>query len=614
MPSELDCLEKRRTCLAQHEPLWGGWKIAEYIGSGQFGCVFKIIKEDRTGRLESALKVIPVPEDPSRRQRSGGSLEQKANRLFQELEIHREAGYHPNLVAWQDQELKLCDEGGRQSADILVRMEYLPQSLATVMEKKEALDLEYILSIMMGCLGGLIHLHGENIIHRDLKPENIFLDSHGRAKIGDFGVARKVSQSTRARSFSGTPEYMAPEVLNNPEAGYDHRADLFSLGVVFYELLEGGLPYGMIEEETVSLSFLSGVSTDLQAILRKALAKNPDARFADAEAFLDALRSVSKSGGRVRPLPRPVRETSGTILGLQDVPVEPITPVPGQGEFDQKTDISCVWIPEGSFMMGQTEQETKTLIQAVGQESYDKHFKRELPRRNVSLDGFWMGKFAVTVGQFRQFVKETHHSMTGGCWIFDDKEGKFVKRDDASWENPGFKQNENHPVVGVSWNDTQAFIKWLNGKSNKWRYALPSEAQWEYACRAGTTTPFYFGDTISADTQVNYDGNYPYGGGPKGKFRKSTTPVGSFPANAWGLYDMHGNVWEWVQDIYAGDAYSKHDRRNPIYEGSGSGRVARGGSWFDNARYTRCANRDNLGPDYRYAGIGFRVVAVPPGP
>jgi formylglycine-generating enzyme len=133
----------------------------------------------------------------------------------------------------------------------------------------------------------------------------------------------------------------------------------------------------------------------------------------------------------------------------------------------------------------------------------------------------------------------------------------------------------------------------------------PTEAQWEYACRAGTTTPFHFGETISTD-QANYDGNYPYGKGKKGIYRKKTTPVGSFPANAWGLFDMHGNVWEWCADWYG--PYPRGDVTNPVGPPGGSARVDRGGSWDSGAWGCRAALRDRDGPGHRFSLLGFRLA------
>ena len=135
-------------------------------------------------------------------------------------------------------------------------------------------------------------------------------------------------------------------------------------------------------------------------------------------------------------------------------------------------------------------------------------------------------------------------------------------------------------------------------------YRLPTEAEWEYACRAGTTSPFHFGATISTD-QANYDGNYIYGAGKKGVRRQKTTPAGSFPANAWGLYDMHGNVWEWCQDWYG--PRSKIDIKDPQHVANGEVRVLHGGSWSNDPKYCRSTHRAREAPGHRYYNVGCRI-------
>src|SRR5262249_37460653 len=193
--------------------------------------------------------------------------------------------------------------------------------------------------------------------------------------------------------------------------------------------------------------------------------------------------------------------------------------------------------------------------------------------------------------------------------------------------HPSIFKGETLPVECVSWDDCQEFVKKLCQKTGK-RFRLPTEAEWEYACRAGTTTPFYFGETISTD-QANYDGNYTYEAlpkppaayvtrvimwllgpslyrkGKKGVYREKTTPVGSFPANAWGLFDMHGNVWEWCEDWYG--PYAKEDIKDPQGVNNGVARVLRGGSWDNGPRNCRSARRLGFLPHWQYPW-GCRVL------
>ena len=177
----------------------------------------------------------------------------------------------------------------------------------------------------------------------------------------------------------------------------------------------------------------------------------------------------------------------------------------------------------------------------------------EIPHQVTLTKGFYMGVYPVTQEQWKEIMGNNPSQFNG---------------------------EKNLPVEMVSWNDCQEFIKKLRIK-DKTPYRLPTEAEWEYCCRAGTKTPFHFGETISTG-QANYDGNFIYGNGKKGLNRKKTMPVGSFPANAWGLHDMHGNLWEWCQDWY-GD-YPQNDVVDPQGPNEGKARVLRGGSWNDGPR------------------------------
>ena len=167
------------------------------------------------------------------------------------------------------------------------------------------------------------------------------------------------------------------------------------------------------------------------------------------------------------------------------------------------------------------------------------------------------------------------------------------------------------PVINVSWEDAQTYLAWLNARLGLLEradaYRLPSEAEWEYACRAGTTTPFSFGETISPD-QANYDGNHLYGAGKKGVYREKTMPVGSFPANGFGLHEMHGNVWEWCADAWNENNAGAPDDGSAWLTGAASARVVRGGSWLNYPRYLRSAFRLGRPATSRNDRIGFRVA------
>uniref|UniRef100_A0ACD5GSU3 Formylglycine-generating enzyme family protein n=1 Tax=Desertifilum tharense IPPAS B-1220 TaxID=1781255 RepID=A0ACD5GSU3_9CYAN len=204
----------------------------------------------------------------------------------------------------------------------------------------------------------------------------------------------------------------------------------------------------------------------------------------------------------------------------------------------------------------------------------------ENPQHWVTVPAFYMGQYAVTQAQYQAVMGN----------------------------NPSRFQGSDRPVERVSWNDAVEFCHKLSQRTGQ-RYRLPSEAEWEYACRAGTTTPFHFGETITPDL-VNYDGNYSYDKAPIGKYRQETTPVGHFGvANAFGLYDMHGNVWEWCQDVWHKNYHgAPTDGRAWESGGDLSSRLLRGGSWGYFARSCRGASRYRGASGFRYNGIGFRVV------
>lgn len=260
-----------------------------------------------------------------------------------------------------------------------------------------------------------------------------------------------------------------------------------------------------------------------------------------------------------------------------------------------------VLIPQGKYLMGSPNVEERW-------EAYD---GREDPQHEVKIgQPFALGKYPVTVSEFSVFVADAKYDMGKSARIWDGKEWKDTPG--KGWHDPGFTQNGDHPVCCVSWEDAQMYIKWLNkmlglGEGQE-TYRLPSEAEWEFACRAGTTTPFSVGATISTE-QANFDGSRTYGGGRKGEFRRKTTPVGSFPANALGLHDMHGNACEWCQDVwhvnYEG---APTDGSAWTSGGDSSQRVLRGGSWSYAPRGVRSANRSKYNLSARKGKYGFRLA------
>lgn len=296
------------------------------------------------------------------------------------------------------------------------------------------------------------------------------------------------------------------------------------------------------------------------------------------------------------------------------------------GIFFDKAD-TWVLIEGGLYMMGCPEHEYKKYrveTAEVFESLFDLEEKINAPESEstypeiphpVRLGDFYIMKYLVTLGEFEQFVMETAYQTdaekagSSRCW--NGKE--WLEKAGINWRQDaeGNRQfDKKHPVVHVSWNDAVAFCNWLSSKSED-IYRLPTEAEWEYACRAGTTTAFYTGENLTTD-QANYNGHYPLPGFPKGKYLDRTTPVGLYPPNAYGLYDMHGNVWEWCSDWYSKDYYktckSKGEVINPTGPAEGTSLVLRGGSWNSVAELCRSAYRLCAHPGFRLGDAGFRVV------
>jgi formylglycine-generating enzyme required for sulfatase activity/uncharacterized caspase-like protein len=241
--------------------------------------------------------------------------------------------------------------------------------------------------------------------------------------------------------------------------------------------------------------------------------------------------------------------------------------------------LDMIAIPGGTFWMGAAQDE-----EGASSDEY--------PQHQVTIAPFYMGKFPVTQAQWKAIAALPKMNA--------DLDAK-----------PSYFKGDNLPIEQVSWDDAIEFCARLSHKTGK-PYRLPSEAEWEYACRAGTTTPFYFGDTISTE-QANYDGNHTYGSVKKGQYREKTTPVESFAPNSFGLYDMHGNVWEWCQDVWHGNYENAPENKKPWEDGDDRDfRLLRGGSWDDFPQDCRSAYRRGLRRDAQNNDIGFRVACAPP--
>ena len=294
--------------------------------------------------------------------------------------------------------------------------------------------------------------------------------------------------------------------------------------------------------------------------------------------------------------------------------------------------MAFVRVPAGEFLMGSDESpEVLAKVYPGMERARLDALSDEAPVHRVRITrDFEMSRHEVTVGQFRAFLQRSGHvpesvaDGTGGYGYNPAYDPAKSSRGDAfegrlpkySWENPGFAQGDDHPVVNVTWNDAVALARWLSAQEGR-RYRLPTEAEWEYACRAGGSGRYQHGNdpagligvgnTFDQDAAVNWpawrDRAVPGRDG-----HAFTAPVGSFAPNAFGLHDMHGNVWEWVSDWYGEDSYARSRVNDPAGPDDGNNKVRRGGSWHTWPLYTRCAYRNWNSMQTRYTLVGIRLV------
>ncbi|MCW6037129.1 SUMF1/EgtB/PvdO family nonheme iron enzyme [Spirulina subsalsa FACHB-351] len=473
----------------------------------------------------------------------------------------------------------------------------------------EAVALRYIREVGEA----LIVMHEKGLLHRDIKPQNIMVRLPAdEAVLIDFGIAREfVPNLTQTHTIAYTPCYAPIEQYDEQE----HRGeftDVYALAATLYFLLTGTLPpIATMRVRRDRLAIPKGWSKELQNAIKQGMAVEPDDRPQTVAAWLALLPKAKREPVQNQP------SSGGSnlqVFSFETVRVNSqgqiVQKIPGQARFypqdlGQGVRLEMVQLPGGRFLMGTEESEIERLCK-----KYEKDwFKRESPQHPVEISPFLMGKTPVTQDQWRVVVTQV---------------GKIVR--DLNPDPSHFKGG-NRPVEKVSWYDAVEWCARLSKLTGK-EYRLPSEAEWEYACRGGTTSPFAFGETITPDL-VNYDGNYTFGNAPKGQYREETTPVASFPPNGFGLYDGHGNVWEWCFDPFhdsyqgaPGDGKVWDEKVNDnryqkpsinlkiLLEESDRTFVLRGGSWDLNPLGCSSAFRSRLLRDSSNDGLGFRVCLV----
>jgi formylglycine-generating enzyme required for sulfatase activity len=590
----------------------GHYEVLEVVGRGGMGVVLRAF--DETLQRVVAIKTLAAELATSASARKRFAREAKAAAAVRNehvIDIHQveEAGPVPYLV-----------------------MEYIRGcSLQDRLDQVGPLELKEALRIGMQIASGLAAAHAQGLVHRDIKPANILLENGvERVKITDFGLARAVDDASLTQSgvIAGTPQYMSPEQAEGKAV--DHRSDLFSLGSVLYAVCTGHPPF---RAET-TMGVLRRVCDDvarpirhinpevpayLATIVEQLHAKDPQDRFQSAAEVAGLLgrHLADVQQPTLGITPRLARGTRRyrTVAGLallatvlstvgiggwwlgwfsvresSRVEREPIQPSPAAekppeaaNQFANSIGMRMRLISAGTFTMGSPGAE-------LG------HTDEEYMHRVRITRAFYMGVYEVTQKEYSQVMggNTSWFSPTGG--------GK---------DRVAALDSDRLPVDSVTWDDAVAFCRTLSDlpaeRAAGHVYRLPTEAEWEYACRAGTETVFHFGNALSS-AQANFDGRSPYGQADRSAFLQRTAPVGSHAPNAWGLHDMHGNVWEWCQDGYAPDYYRESPTEDPLPREPADLRIMRGGSWYSTGAACRAAFRNKQAPDTRSYYVGFRVV------
>lgn len=337
-----------------------------------------------------------------------------------------------------------------------------------------------------------------------------------------------------------------------------------------FTALSSPVPNKSFKNKTELINFL--IAQIKSRGVDKPLTKDREDDLRQAGATEDLIAAAkSNSPPLPTPTPTPTPKPTPTPTPLPTPTPKPTPVISADGkQMKNLFGIEFVRVVAGSFMMGSDKAENEKPIHKV-----------------VLQNGFWMGKYEVTIGEWKAVMGDIPPKLK----IADVR----------------FQESDKQPIVYVSWDEAQEFITKLNAASDGFDYRLPTEAEWEYAARAGTATDFSFGDRLSS-VQANFNGNFPFGGAAKGNFLSKTMPVGSYPANTWGLYDMHGNAWEWCQDLYDAAYYAKSPATDPTGAASGTSRTVRGGGWFFAANYLRSSFRRANAPSFNGDGSGFRLV------
>lgn len=577
------------------------FKIVRLLGKGVFGNTY--LAEDRDNLLEPCVvkQLICQAQATEESQTVVEPFLQEA----EQLRRLKKNQHIPSILAYFEENY----------IPYLVQ-EYIDgQDLQQVIESQGPFSETQIQALLLELLPVLQTIHDQGVIHRDLKPAHIMRQhDDGKLVLVGFCVSKQINLSTLKQTdrVRENVSYAPPEVLTVDKVL--PGSDLYSLGASCVHLLTGVAPYALPLQDNEAWvdhwrqHLSQPLSAELRTILQKLLQTNIAERYTSALNVLKDVRALSKGTSRSllhdppRQTPQPPSPSPNPILRSKRQP--PPTPklslpvfqaevvkVDPQGQVIHRHEhdivymqedlgkgvtLNLVRIPSGRFAMGSPPNEKQRQ-------------PTEGPQHIVAISEFYLGRYPVTQAQWRLVASLPK-----------------IKRELDT--QPSAFAGDSRPVEGVSWFDVVEFCSRLSQLTGK-DYHLPSEAEWEYACRAESKTPFAFGETLTVEI-ANYDGTTTYGQEPVGHCRQQTTPVGKFWANRYGLYDMHGNVWEWCADHWHGNYGSAPVDGSCWQDQFFFACVLRGGAWNAQAMSCRSAARIWEAASEQSSHIGFRVACA----
>ncbi|MFN6159205.1 MAG: SUMF1/EgtB/PvdO family nonheme iron enzyme [Dolichospermum sp.] len=552
----------------------GQYEIIDTLGQGGFGITY--LAQDHKRKKQVAIKSLNVSFLKQRYRDKYGNTEGFGEFLAEEQDkFNTEAMVlatfdHPHIV-------KVYPELFQENGLSCMVMEYVKgKNLEQYLYANGVFSESAGLGIIKGIGEALSYIHSRNYLHRDIKPANILLrESDNQAILIDFGLAREVNfAELMSLTNAKTPVFAPPEQFEN-RSNFTPALDIYALAATLYVIIAVHeppfipLPSPYLNAKIMldmkmaiepPQKYNSQISQKVNDAILKGMELDYQNRPQSITEWFKYL-GIQSQNNHLKTFTFEVVTTNakGSIINRRNHSANYFVEDLGNG-----VKLEMVEIPAGTFYMGSPTYE-------MGRSD------DEGPQHQVNVPSFFIGKYPLTQAQYQAIIGN----------------------------NPAHFKGNNRPVECVSWKNAVNFCQKLSQKTGK-NYKLPSEAQWEYACRAGTTTPFYFGESITPDL-VNYDGRYAYANAPTGQYREQTTDVGTFPPNAFGLYDMHGNVWEWCEDDWNENYINAPINGSALISRSDK-KTLRGGSWCFDPDDCRSACRATYGLVSDYNAFGFRVV------